>query len=264
MLQLLDPGPGDRVLDVGAGSGWTTALLGHLVGPTGRVTGVELVPELAAWGAENLARHAMDWTRIETADPDELGVPSRGPYDRILVSAEAATVPPALVAQLAVGGRMVIPVAEQMLVVDRLAPDGEIEVSRHGVSRSSPDRARARSIPRSVRVRRHERDSAWSANRPGRSHMATTTTTELIDLETRSWEVLAVGGEECGAYYEEVLDAEPVILMPGGFSLTDRDTIVQSMGGAPWAGVPLEDMRVTELSPTAAVVTYGAVARRDE
>jgi hypothetical protein len=93
--------------------------------------------------------------------------------------------------------------------------------------------------------------------------MATTTTSELIDLETRSWEVLAVGGEECGAYYDDVLDAEPVILMPGGFSLTDRDTIVESMSGAPWAEYRLEDMRVTELSPDAAVVTYGAVARRD-
>src|SRR5215211_7614975 len=46
MLRLLDVRPGHRVLDVGAGSGWTTALLGHLVGPTGQVIGVELVPEL--------------------------------------------------------------------------------------------------------------------------------------------------------------------------------------------------------------------------
>jgi hypothetical protein len=93
--------------------------------------------------------------------------------------------------------------------------------------------------------------------------MATTTEHELIDLETRSWEVLAVGGEECAAYYDDVLDDDPVILMPGGFSLDDRDTIVESMSGPPWLEYRLEEMRVTELSPDAAVVTYGAVARRD-
>ena len=46
MLTMLDPRPGDRCLDVGAGSGWTTALLAHLVAPGGSVVGVEIVPEL--------------------------------------------------------------------------------------------------------------------------------------------------------------------------------------------------------------------------
>ena len=55
MLRLLEVRPGDRVLDVGAGSGWTTALLAELTGEQGSVTGVELVPELATWGAQNLA-----------------------------------------------------------------------------------------------------------------------------------------------------------------------------------------------------------------
>ena len=58
MLRLLEVRPGDRVLDVGAGSGWTTALLAHLTGEQGSVTGVELVPALATWGAENLANAA--------------------------------------------------------------------------------------------------------------------------------------------------------------------------------------------------------------
>jgi protein-L-isoaspartate(D-aspartate) O-methyltransferase len=132
MLDLLDPQPGDRVLDVGAGSGWTTALLGHLVGPTGSVVGVERIPDLAAWGAGNLARHEMPWTTIEPADPTTLGAPDRAPYDRILVSAEARRIPSALVDQLAPGGRMVIPVAEQMLVVTRPPGGGEIEVTGHG------------------------------------------------------------------------------------------------------------------------------------
>src|SRR3954463_12593523 len=64
MLRLLDVQPGQRVLDVGAGSGWTTALLAHLTGPSGSVIGVELVPELADWGAANLAATAYDWASI--------------------------------------------------------------------------------------------------------------------------------------------------------------------------------------------------------
>jgi protein-L-isoaspartate(D-aspartate) O-methyltransferase len=50
MLHLLDVRPGDRVLDVGAGSGWTTTLLAHLVGPSGSVVGVEIEPSLVARG----------------------------------------------------------------------------------------------------------------------------------------------------------------------------------------------------------------------
>jgi protein-L-isoaspartate(D-aspartate) O-methyltransferase len=131
MLALLDVQPGQRVLDVGAGSGWTTALLGHLVGPTGTVIGVERVPELAAWGAANVAHHAMPWATERLTAPDELGVPAEGPYDRILVSAMADEVPDALVAQLAPGGRLVIPVRSRMLVVDR-HPDGSTSTKAHG------------------------------------------------------------------------------------------------------------------------------------
>ena len=119
MLALLEVRPGDRVLDVGSGSGWTTALLAHLTGPAGSVVGVELVPELVAFGRANLARAARPWARIEAADPDRLGWPSEAPYDRVLVSAEARALPQALVDQLTPDGRMVIPVAGTMLLVRR-------------------------------------------------------------------------------------------------------------------------------------------------
>jgi protein-L-isoaspartate(D-aspartate) O-methyltransferase len=88
MLELLDVAEGHRVLDVGAGSGWTTALLGQLVGPRGSVVGVELEPALAAWGAGNVARYGMDWVRLYPALA-ALGRPAQAPYDRILVSAAA-------------------------------------------------------------------------------------------------------------------------------------------------------------------------------
>jgi protein-L-isoaspartate(D-aspartate) O-methyltransferase len=119
MLRLLDPQPGERILDVGSGSGWTTALLAALVTSAGRVYGVELVPELTAWGRINLERYDVPWASISQAEPTRVGLPEHAPYDRILVSAEARDLPAALVDQLGSPGRMVIPVAGRLSVVDR-------------------------------------------------------------------------------------------------------------------------------------------------
>lgn len=131
MLRLLDVPRGARVLDVGSGSGWTTALLAALVGPSGAVLGVELEPELAAWGAANLAATGQGWARIVLARPAVLGVPEEAPYDRILVSAEARELPVALVDQLGPTGRMVAPVAGGLVVVRRTA-DGVSVTRREG------------------------------------------------------------------------------------------------------------------------------------
>ena len=106
-------------LDVGSGSGWTTALIGQLVGPKGSVLGVEAVPELVSFGRDNLAAFHLPWTQIEPATPGVLGAPQDGPFDRILVSADARELPTDLEAQLAVGGRMVVPASGVMWVVDR-------------------------------------------------------------------------------------------------------------------------------------------------
>ena len=134
MLRLLDVRPGQRVLDVGSGSGWTTALLAHLVGPTGSVLGVELEPQLVSFGAENLAGAARPWASIRLATPGVLGDPGGAPYDRILVSAEPEVLPQELVAQLAEDGVLVIPVAGTML---RVTNPGAV-VTRHGRYRFVP------------------------------------------------------------------------------------------------------------------------------
>ena len=123
-LEWLAVEPGMRVLDVGSGSGYTTALLSHLVldksdlsKREGEVIGVEIIPELVAFGQENLAKLAPRNAHIERAGED-LGKPSDAPFDRILVSAATNAVPPGLVRQLKEGGRMVIPIRDAICVVD--------------------------------------------------------------------------------------------------------------------------------------------------
>lgn len=136
-ISLLDVRPGATVLDVGAGSGWTTAILASLVGPQGRVTGVEIDDTIAGWGAANLARQGMDRAEYHLAQKGVLGWPDAAPYDRILVSAESASVPNALVEQLGDDGVMVVVVRGVML---RLRRDGAAEpiVTQHGYYRFVP------------------------------------------------------------------------------------------------------------------------------
>lgn len=133
MLRLLAVPRGAHVLDVGAGSGWTTALLAHLVGPHGEVLGLELDPEVAAWGAANVARHLdrrAPHVRLERAEPGTLGRARPGGWDRILVSAAAAELPGTLVGMLADPGRLVLPVGARMHLVVLVA--GRITDSTHG------------------------------------------------------------------------------------------------------------------------------------
>ena len=131
MLELLDVSPGHRVLDVGAGSGWTTALLAHMVGAEGLVIGVERIAHLAL-GAQAALEATGPWPRasIRVATPGVLGAPDQAPFDRILVSAEAQHIPKALVRQLGPGGIMVLPVDTVMTRVMRT--DDGLRITYHG------------------------------------------------------------------------------------------------------------------------------------
>ena len=139
MLELLDVQPGDVVLDVGCGSGWTTALLAWLTGPTGQVWGVERVPALAAFATANVEAAGMPWAHVSLAVPHVLGLPDQGPYQRILVSAQARGLPGQRVDQRAPGGVLVVPVAGRMLRVSTGADRSSgPSVEEHGWYRFVP------------------------------------------------------------------------------------------------------------------------------
>ena len=109
MLEKLGPEEGNKVLDIGSGSGWTTALLCHIVGDKGSVTGLERMDELVEQGEENLSKLQFgSHCRIQRAG-EKLGLPAEQ-FDRILVSASADEIPEELFLQLKVGGVLVIPV----------------------------------------------------------------------------------------------------------------------------------------------------------
>lgn len=139
MLELLAPRPGDRVLDLGSGSGWTTALLAVLVGKEGKVLGVERHAHLIDEALAALGAFDFDNVEILAATSGVLGLPEEAPFDRILVSAGASELPAQLVAQLSIGGVMVIPVVGEMFKVTRIGPEEDaVKVSAHGLYRFVP------------------------------------------------------------------------------------------------------------------------------
>lgn len=106
MCEALELGGEERVLDVGSGSGYHAAVLAHLAA---FVWSVEIVPELAERARENLRAASISNVSVIVGDGAG-GLPEHAPYGAINVAAAAAAVPPALEAQLALGGRLVAPV----------------------------------------------------------------------------------------------------------------------------------------------------------
>jgi protein-L-isoaspartate(D-aspartate) O-methyltransferase len=126
MLELLQPQKDHHVLDIGSGSGWTTALLAYAVGDHGFVEGIERIPSLVEYARRSLKNAHIANASIELAHQRVLGHPDKT-YDRILVSASAQKMPKRLFKQLKPGGIMVVPVQNSLWRISKQF-DGRIDL----------------------------------------------------------------------------------------------------------------------------------------
>ena len=118
MLEWLNVKNGHKILDVGSGSGWTSALLGYLTGKNGLVVAVERIPELVKFGKENCQK--LNIKNVTFFDSKDIfGWPELAPYDRILVSASINEIPKELTDQLSKNGKMVIPINNDIIVLSK-------------------------------------------------------------------------------------------------------------------------------------------------
>ncbi|PCI20372.1 MAG: protein-L-isoaspartate O-methyltransferase [SAR202 cluster bacterium] len=125
MTEAMELSGGDRVLEIGTGSGYQTAILSALT-PRGRVVTMERVPALMQQARQRLEELGYRNVEVQLAG-SSLGCPSKGPYDAIIVTAAAPRLPKSLISQLAIGGRLVIPVgtlSQQELVQARRTDEG--------------------------------------------------------------------------------------------------------------------------------------------
>ncbi len=118
MLELLQPKQGDKILDIGSGSGWTTALLAKIAGNSGNVVAIELVPELYEFGKKNVEKYGFIKQGIVeyVLGDGSGGCKKYAPYDKILVSASAEKEPEELKKQLKIGGKMVLPIKKSIWI----------------------------------------------------------------------------------------------------------------------------------------------------
>ncbi len=121
MLELLQPKRGDKILDIGSGSGWSSALLAYIVGESGSVLGLERKDELVDFGSQNLKKMGIKNAKIQKAS-DVLGVPGEK-FDAILVSASADEIPKELFSQLKITARLVIPVKDSIYLFEKVSED---------------------------------------------------------------------------------------------------------------------------------------------
>lgn len=136
MTEALEPGPGSQVLEVGTGSGYQTAVLAEIVE---RVYTIERVEELAERARTILDELGYENVEYRIGDGSQ-GWPEKAPFDGILVTAAAASVPDPLLRQLANGGRLVIPVGGP--------PDQDLyQIRREGTSYERRFLTRCRFVP---------------------------------------------------------------------------------------------------------------------
>ncbi|MFB9466172.1 methyltransferase domain-containing protein [Streptomyces cinereospinus] len=161
MLAALGVEDGDRVLEIGAGTGYNAALLAHRLGDDALVTTVDLEPEIT----ESARRHldAAGYHPVVVTGDGARGVPERAPFDRIIATCTLAAVPPAWIAQCRPGGRVLTPLATGLVALT-VRDAGHAEghflhtpayfVRLRGAGRPEPEPAGLGGVPR--RGREHD------------------------------------------------------------------------------------------------------------
>ncbi len=125
MLEQLQPRKGDKILDVGSGSGWVTALLAQIVGISGEVYALERIEALKSDGEKNIAKYNFiekGIVKCLCADGTN-GWSTRAPFDKIIVSASSEKIPWPLKEQLKINGRMIIPILNSIWLITRKSED---------------------------------------------------------------------------------------------------------------------------------------------
>jgi len=128
MTEWLDIKDGQKILEIGTGSAWQTAILSYLVG-TGIVYSVEIHSELVKFARENLEKFQLDNTHVIFGD-GSLGYPQASPYDRIIITAACTEIPLPLLEQLGENGFIIAPVGDssQSLVLLKKTSEGIVEI----------------------------------------------------------------------------------------------------------------------------------------
>jgi len=115
MLELLQPVAGDKILDIGSGSGWQTALLACCVGH-GRVFAIERIPELFELGKKNIGKYSFNNVKCILGDGSK-GLDKYSPFDKIIVAASCEKIPKEWKEQLKIKGRLVVPVKNSIWLI---------------------------------------------------------------------------------------------------------------------------------------------------
>ena len=121
IMEELQPQKGEKILDVGSGSGWTTALLAEIVGEQGKVIAMEIVPPLVEFGKKNVEKYNFVKKGIAEfiLGDGSKGYEKEAPYDKILASASAIKIPQAWKEQIKIRGKIVAPVANSIMVLTK-------------------------------------------------------------------------------------------------------------------------------------------------